>query len=137
MTSSPTRLAAVETVYAMTVHKRQGSKFDTAAVQRADAASPILTRELLYAAVSRADAAAALGRWSTTSCSSVAPLSSCGSPTRPSLRPRPTKDVDVVAEVFTRAGLHAFEQRLRDAGFREDQQSTGDLPLATRAGGLE
>jgi uncharacterized protein YidB (DUF937 family) len=38
--------------------------------------------------------------------------------------PRPTKDVDVVAEVFTRAGLHAFEQRLRDAGFREDQQST-------------
>jgi hypothetical protein len=27
--------------------------------------------------------------------------------------PRPTKDVDVVLEVSTRAGLHAFEQRLR------------------------
>jgi hypothetical protein len=38
--------------------------------------------------------------------------------------PRPTKDVDVVVEVFTRAGLQAFEQRLRDARFREDLQST-------------
>ena len=28
---SPTRLAAVETVYAMTVHKSQGSQFDTVA----------------------------------------------------------------------------------------------------------
>jgi hypothetical protein len=37
--------------------------------------------------------------------------------------PRPTKDVDAVLEVRTRAGLHAFEQRLRATGFREDQQS--------------
>jgi hypothetical protein len=37
--------------------------------------------------------------------------------------PRPTKDVDVVVEVFTRAGLHDFEARLRQLGFREDQQS--------------
>ena len=29
---SPSRLAAVETVYAMTVHKSQGSQFGTAAV---------------------------------------------------------------------------------------------------------
>ncbi len=34
--------------------------------------------------------------------------------------PRPTKDVDVVVEVSTRAGLHDFERRLRAAGFRED-----------------
>jgi exodeoxyribonuclease V alpha subunit len=51
---SPTRLAAVETVYAMTVHKSQGSQFDTAAVLVPDPTSPILTRELLYTAVTRA-----------------------------------------------------------------------------------
>ena len=51
---SPTRLSAVETVYAMTVHKSQGSQFATAAVLLPDPASPILTRELLYTAVTRA-----------------------------------------------------------------------------------
>ena len=51
---SPTRLAAVETVYAMTVHKSQGSQFGTAAVLLPDPGSPILTRELLYTAVTRA-----------------------------------------------------------------------------------
>jgi exodeoxyribonuclease V alpha subunit len=51
---SPTRLAAVETVYAMTVHKSQGSQFGTAAVLLPDPSSPILTRELLYTAVTRA-----------------------------------------------------------------------------------
>lgn len=54
VTFSPTRLAAVETVYAMTVHKSQGSQFDTAAVVLPDPTSPILTRELLYTAVTRA-----------------------------------------------------------------------------------
>jgi len=51
---TPTRLAAVETVYAMTIHKSQGSQFDTAAVVLPDPASRILTRELLYTAVTRA-----------------------------------------------------------------------------------
>jgi len=51
---SPSRLAAVETVYAMTIHKAQGSQFDAAAVLLPDPASPILTRELLYTAVTRA-----------------------------------------------------------------------------------
>jgi exodeoxyribonuclease V alpha subunit len=51
---SPTRLAAVDTVYAMTIHKSQGSQFDTAAVLLPDPTSPILTRELLYTAVTRA-----------------------------------------------------------------------------------
>src|SRR4029077_10788004 len=54
VTFSPSRLAAVETVYAMTVHKRQGSQFNPAAVLLPDPASPILTRELLYTAVTRA-----------------------------------------------------------------------------------
>lgn len=51
---SPTRLAAVDTVYAMTVHKSQGSQFDAVAVLLPDPSSPILTRELLYTAVTRA-----------------------------------------------------------------------------------
>ncbi|MDQ6778994.1 MAG: exodeoxyribonuclease V subunit alpha [Actinomycetota bacterium] len=51
---TPTRLAAVETVYAMTIHKSQGSQFDTAAVLLPDVRSRILTRELLYTAVTRA-----------------------------------------------------------------------------------
>ncbi len=50
----PTRLAAVDTVYAMTVHKSQGSQFDTAAVLLPAATSQVLTRELLYTAVTRA-----------------------------------------------------------------------------------
>jgi exodeoxyribonuclease V alpha subunit len=36
------------------VHKSQGSQFDTAAVVLPDAPSPLLTRELLYTAVTRA-----------------------------------------------------------------------------------
>jgi exodeoxyribonuclease V alpha subunit len=51
---SPLRLGAVDTVYAMTIHKSQGSQFDTAAVLLPDAGSRILTRELLYTAVTRA-----------------------------------------------------------------------------------
>jgi exodeoxyribonuclease V alpha subunit len=38
----------------MTVHKSQGSQFDTAAVLLPSSSSRILTRELLYTAVTRA-----------------------------------------------------------------------------------
>ncbi len=51
---SPLRLGAAETVYAMTIHKSQGSQFDTAAILLPPPSSPILTRELLYTAVTRA-----------------------------------------------------------------------------------
>lgn len=51
---SPARLSAVDTVHAMTVHKGQGSQFAGVAVLLPDAASPVLTRELLYTAVTRA-----------------------------------------------------------------------------------
>ena len=51
---SPLRLGAVETVYAMTIHKSQGSQFDTAAVLLPAVSSRLLTRELLYTAVTRA-----------------------------------------------------------------------------------
>ncbi len=50
----PGRLEAVETVHAMTIHKAQGSQFETAAVLLPRPDSPILTRELLYTAVTRA-----------------------------------------------------------------------------------
>ena len=52
---SPSRLAAVDTVHAMTIHKSQGSQFGTAAVLLPPPGSPILTRELLYTAVTRAE----------------------------------------------------------------------------------
>lgn len=51
---NPARLGPVDTVYAMTVHKAQGSQFRTAAVLLPSASSQILTRELLYTAVTRA-----------------------------------------------------------------------------------
>jgi exodeoxyribonuclease V alpha subunit len=51
---SPSRLDKVETVYAMTIHKSQGSQFATAAVLLPDPTSRLLTRELLYTAITRA-----------------------------------------------------------------------------------
>ncbi|MHB1582976.1 MAG: exodeoxyribonuclease V subunit alpha [Acidimicrobiales bacterium] len=53
-TVSPSQLSAVDTVYAMTVHKAQGSEFDSVAVVLPRPTSRILTRELLYTAVTRA-----------------------------------------------------------------------------------
>ncbi|HLH46078.1 MAG TPA: exodeoxyribonuclease V subunit alpha [Acidimicrobiales bacterium] len=50
----PTRLEAVESVHAMTIHKSQGSQFDTVAVVLPEPGSRILTRQLLYTAVTRA-----------------------------------------------------------------------------------
>ena len=51
---SPSRLAAVDSVHAMTVHKSQGSQLDAVAVVLPPAESPLLTRELLYTAITRA-----------------------------------------------------------------------------------
>jgi exodeoxyribonuclease V alpha subunit len=51
---SPARLSAVESVHAMTVHKSQGSQFRTTAVIVPPVGSRLLTRELLYTAVTRA-----------------------------------------------------------------------------------
>ena len=50
----PGRLEAVETVHAMTIHRSQGSQFGHVVVVLPDVSSPILTRELLYTAVTRA-----------------------------------------------------------------------------------
>ncbi len=51
---APTRLTGVETVYAMTVHKSQGSEAAAVTVVLPPGDSPLLTRELLYTAVTRA-----------------------------------------------------------------------------------
>ena len=48
------RLDHVEPWWAMTIHKSQGSEFPHGVVSLPPATSPILTRELLYTAVTRA-----------------------------------------------------------------------------------
>ncbi|PXW22872.1 exodeoxyribonuclease V subunit alpha [Paraburkholderia caballeronis] len=53
---SPSRLQSVETVFALTVHKSQGSEFAHAALVLPDTFSPILTRELVYTGITRARA---------------------------------------------------------------------------------
>jgi exodeoxyribonuclease V alpha subunit len=53
---APSRLPQHATVYAMTVHKSQGSEFDRVVLVLPPRRSPVVTRELLYTAVSRAKA---------------------------------------------------------------------------------
>ena len=48
------RLGDVRPVHAMTVHKAQGSQFDTVTVVLPPATSPLATRQTLYTAVTRA-----------------------------------------------------------------------------------
>jgi len=50
----PLRLPEHETVYAMTVHKSQGSEFEKVMFILPDRDSPVLTRELIYTAITRA-----------------------------------------------------------------------------------
>ncbi|CEP35333.1 Exodeoxyribonuclease V alpha chain [Halomonas sp. R57-5] len=50
----PSRLHAVETVFAMTVHKSQGSEFLHTASLLPPTPNPILTRELVYTGITRA-----------------------------------------------------------------------------------
>ena len=50
----PSRLDAVETVWAMTIHKSQGSEHDHVLMVLPDRDAPLLTRELLYTGVTRA-----------------------------------------------------------------------------------
>jgi exodeoxyribonuclease V alpha subunit len=50
----PGRLAHVQTVYAMTIHRSQGSQYDTVSVVLPATASSLLTRQLLYTAITRA-----------------------------------------------------------------------------------
>ncbi|MEY1660779.1 exodeoxyribonuclease V subunit alpha [Isoalcanivorax beigongshangi] len=51
---APVRLPSHEEAWAMTIHKSQGSEFEQVLVVLPDQDSPLLTRELLYTAVTRA-----------------------------------------------------------------------------------
>jgi exodeoxyribonuclease V alpha subunit len=50
----PSRLLSVETVFAMTVHKSQGSEFNHTALILPQHDNPVLTRELIYTGITRA-----------------------------------------------------------------------------------
>lgn len=50
----PNRLPEHETVYAMTIHKSQGSEFEKVLLLLPDQDSPLLTRELIYTGITRA-----------------------------------------------------------------------------------
>ncbi|ASG64718.1 exodeoxyribonuclease V subunit alpha [Idiomarina piscisalsi] len=50
----PSRLAHIETVYAMTVHKSQGSEFKHTVMVLPDHDSPVMSKELLYTGITRA-----------------------------------------------------------------------------------
>jgi exodeoxyribonuclease V alpha subunit len=50
----PSRLAQCETVFAMTIHKSQGSEFEEVLIVLPDTINPVLTKELLYTAITRA-----------------------------------------------------------------------------------
>ncbi|QBF25040.1 exodeoxyribonuclease V subunit alpha [Pseudomonas tructae] len=50
----PSRLNEVETVFAMTVHKSQGSEFTHTALVLPDTLNPVLTKELIYTGITRA-----------------------------------------------------------------------------------
>jgi exodeoxyribonuclease V alpha subunit len=66
---------ALELSYAMTVHKSQGSELDAAILLLPDAPIPILTRELLYTAVTRARRGVAIcGRADVLVAGAAAPL---------------------------------------------------------------
>ena len=51
---APARLPEHQTVFAMTIHKSQGSEFDDVLVVLPERVSPVLTRELVYTGVTRA-----------------------------------------------------------------------------------
>lgn len=61
---SPGRLGPHEDTFAMTIHKSQGSEWDVVAVVLPSGDSPLLTRELLYTAITRAKSSVVLyGAW--------------------------------------------------------------------------
>jgi exodeoxyribonuclease V alpha subunit len=50
----PSRLPHCETVYAMTIHKSQGSEFEAVLILLPEAVNPVLSKELLYTGITRA-----------------------------------------------------------------------------------
>lgn len=50
----PSRLPRWESVFAMTIHKSQGSEFEEVLIALSDTVNPVLTKELIYTAITRA-----------------------------------------------------------------------------------
>ena len=50
----PSRLPRHETVFAMTIHKSQGSEFEEVLIALPDSLNPVLTKELIYTGITRA-----------------------------------------------------------------------------------
>jgi exodeoxyribonuclease V alpha subunit len=50
----PARIQACETVFAMTIHKSQGSEFEKVLILLPEQNNPVLGKELLYTAITRA-----------------------------------------------------------------------------------
>ena len=57
---APARIPEHETAFAVTVHKSQGSEFDSVALLLPEKPSPVLSRELVYTAITRAKKSFAL-----------------------------------------------------------------------------
>ncbi len=51
---SPSRLSDYESAYAITIHKSQGSEFEDVAIILPETDSNVLSKEILYTAVTRA-----------------------------------------------------------------------------------
>ncbi|MDH3394332.1 MAG: ATP-binding domain-containing protein, partial [Desulfobulbaceae bacterium] len=51
---APARIPEHETAFAVTVHKSQGSEFESVALLLPEKTSPVLSRELIYTAITRA-----------------------------------------------------------------------------------
>lgn len=83
---SPARLPPHETVFAMTIHKSQGSEFSHVAVLLGDRSSPLLTRELLYTAVTRAKEKVTLYATEAVLAEAIARRTERGSGLRDALR---------------------------------------------------
>jgi len=83
----PSRLQRCETVYAMTVHKSQGSEFKHVALVLPDTTSPVVTKELVYTAVTRAS------KWFTLIAGGHQPLSNA-------VRQRPTRTSSVQGKEY-------------------------------------
>lgn len=61
---SPSLLDDAEDLHAMTIHKSQGSQFDHVSIVLPPVGSPLLTRELIYTAITRAKSGVTLyGSW--------------------------------------------------------------------------
>ena len=76
------RLPKTETVFAMTIHKTQGSEFDTVAIMLPDDHNRLLTRELLYTGITRAKSKVYIVSnkqvWDTTVKKSITRFSNVG-----------------------------------------------------------